>query len=213
MKSLISLVLIFVMPLGIYSQTNFEKAVKNALAEFDSSKTPDDMKAVAAKFERIAAAEPEQWLPDYYAAFINCLLAFETQDKDKIKFHTDYAQKFVEEAMKIAPEESEIYALQGMIYQAVIGIDPMNNGMVYSGKASGAFETALKLNPANPRPYYLQGLSLMYTPEEYGGGKKAAIGLLSKANDLFVSFVPASDISPDWGKEDCAGQLARCNEN
>jgi hypothetical protein len=213
MKKLSSIIVILVMSAGIYAQTDFEKAMKSALTEFDSSKTLDDMKAVAAKFERISAVETNQWLPSYYAAFINCLLAFKTQDAAQIKLYTDNAQKFLDEALKRAPEESENHALQGMIYQAIIGIDPMNNGMVYSGKAATSFETAEKLNPANPRPYYLQALSVMYTPEQFGGGKKAASGLFEKAGALFAAFVPSSEIAPNWGKDDCFHQLSVCKEN
>jgi hypothetical protein len=213
MKKLSTIIAILAMSAGIYAQTDYEKAMKSALAEFDSSKTLDDMKAVAAKFERISAVETNQWLPPYYAAFINCVLAFKTQDATQIKLYTDNAQRFMDEALKRAPEESENHALQGMIYQAIIGIDPMNNGMVYSGKSATSFATAEKLNPANPRPYYLQALSVMYTPEQFGGGKKAASGLFEKAGALFAAFVPSSEISPNWGKDDCLHQLSVCKEN
>ena len=77
--------------------------------------------------------------------------------------------------MKIAPEESEIHTMQGMIYQALMSIDPATNGQLYGPKSNGALQTAIKLNPENPRPYYLQAVSIMYTPEEYGGGKEAAL--------------------------------------
>lgn len=213
MKNLVTIIFVLGLSLSIFGQAEYEKAVKSALSEFDSSKTLDEMKAIAAKFERIAAAEPGQWLPPYYAGFINCLLAFKTQDATQIKMHTDLAQKFVDAALKISPQESEIHTLQGMVYQAIIGIDPMNNGMAYGSKAAASFETAKSLNPANPRPYYLQGLSVMYTPEQFGGGKKNALGIFAKANELFSVFVPVSDISPNWGKEDCAAQLEACNKN
>jgi hypothetical protein len=213
MKNAVVFISIFLMTANIFGQSNFETAIKSALTEFDSSKTLDDLKAVAAKFERISAAETSQWLPRYYSAYIYCLLSFKTQDPAIIKTYTDYAQKQVDEAIKLAPAESEVLTLQGMIYQAVVMIDPMNYGREYSGKAAGAFEAAIKLNPANPRPYYLQGMNLFYTPEQYGGGKKVAVGLLSKAAELYTAFVPASDISPDWGSEHCNQMLASCKEN
>ena len=212
MKKLSALLFVSLINLCTYAQSNVEKAIKSALTELDSAKTLDDMKAVGAKFDRISAAEVNEWLPRYYSSYIYCILAFKNQDPADKKSYLDYAQKQLDEAMKIDPKESEIFTLQGMIYQAIIGIDPMNNGQVYSGKAAGAFNTAMRLDPNNPRPYYLQGLSVMYTPEQYGGGKKAAVGLFTKANELYASFVPASDIAPNWGKEDCARNLAACQE-
>jgi hypothetical protein len=212
MKTTLVTLIFLLISLIVYPQTNFEKAVKSALVDMDSAKTNEDFKAVAAKFERIAAVETGEWLPPYYSGLVYCIMAFRTENTSEKQIFVDYAQKQVDLAMKIAPEESEVYTLQGMIYQAVIGIDPMGNGQLYSGKAAGAFTTASELNPANPRPYYLQAISVMYTPEEYGGGKKAACNLFVKANELFASFMPSSDIAPHWGKEDCSGYLATCRE-
>ncbi|MBN2487126.1 MAG: hypothetical protein JXB34_14220 [Bacteroidales bacterium] len=195
-----------------FSQLSFEEAVQQALEKFDSSKTFDDMKDAAAMFERIAGAEPERWQPHYYVSFINCLLAFKTNDPVQIKQYASYAQENLAIALKIAPEESELHTLQGMVYQAMLLIDPVNNAMEYSAKANASFETAMRLNPANPRPLYLQALSLMHTPEQFGGGRKAALPLFEKANGLFEAFLPENNIAPNWGKHDCSARLADCKE-
>jgi hypothetical protein len=213
MKNLVILLFVFVLPFGAFAQGEFEQAMGATLADYGKAGNDEELKAVEARFERIAMAEPSQWIPRYYIAMINCNMAFQNPDPAQKKLYTDKAQKFIDEAMNIASKESELYTLQGMIYLAVIGINPMNNGMVYSGKATGSFETAKALNPNNPRPYYMQGLTVLNTPVEYGGGKKAAIGLLTKANELFASFVPVSPLYPNWGKDDCAVRLEDCNKN
>jgi hypothetical protein len=213
MKIYLVLSFVLVTSFSLYGQNDYEMAIKTTLVAFDSSKTPDDMKAAAARFEQIAVAKPQEWLPCYYASYIYCIMAFITNDVTQKQVYIDQSQKQLDDAMKLAPEESEVYTLQGMLYQAYIGLDPMNNGQVYSGKAAGSFAIATKLNPSNPRPYYLQAISIMYTPEQYGGGKKVAYGLFSKANELFAAFVPSSAIAPNWGKEDCARYLVSCSEN
>jgi hypothetical protein len=73
--------------------------------------------------------------------------------------------------------------------------------MQYSIKANEAFAKAEAINPDNPRIYFLQGQNLLYTPEAFGGGVEAACPLLRKALEKYNTFVPASDYSPDWGKE------------
>ncbi|MBN2348379.1 MAG: hypothetical protein JXJ22_06055 [Bacteroidales bacterium] len=193
-----------------WSQPNFEAAMGSALADFGKAQSLEDMKTSAARFERIAAAEPEEWLPGYYSSMIYCLLAFKTMDVKEKQNYIDLAQKQIDAALKITDKESELHTMQGMIYQAVIGLDPMNNGALYSGKASGCFGLARKLDPKNPRPVYLEGLSVLNTPEQFGGGKTAALPLLEKAAGLFKNFEPKSEIYPNWGKEDCEKQLLAC---
>lgn len=195
----------------LFAQTDFDNAIIDGLHQLDSAKTMEDMQAVANKFERIAQAKPDEWLPLYYSAMVNGIQAFKIQDTEQKKALTDHALEMIDKALEINPDESEIYTLQGMIYQAVITIDPMNNGQLYSSKANGCFKTALKLNANNPRPYYLQAISLFYTPAEYGGGKKAALPLFEKAMELYKGESTEPSIYPHWGKDDCEKQLRACN--
>jgi hypothetical protein len=89
----------------------------------------------------------------------------------------------------------------------------MENGQKYSAKANGSFQTALELNSENPRPYYLQAVSLMYTPEQYGGGKKAALPLFEQAMKLYNDSSTVSKFYPDWGREDCERNLKNCKDH
>ena len=56
-------------------------------------------------------------------------------------------------------------------------------------------------NSDNPRIYFLTGMNVYYTPEQYGGGKKAACPYFQQAIEKYNSYKPKSPISPDWGKE------------
>jgi hypothetical protein len=213
MKTITSIILFFVAISFASAQTEFEKAMQKGLQAMDSSKTDQQMKDIAAKFERIANAEPEQWLPRYYSSLIYVILAYKTDDLTAKQTDIDYAQKQLDEAMKISAKESELYTLQGMIYQATIMLDPMKNGQVYGSKSAGSFQEALRLNPSNSRPVYLQATTILYTPEQYGGGKKTAYPMFEKALGLFNAFVPAGEFYPKWGREDCQKNLEMCKEN
>jgi len=63
------------------------------------------------------------------------------------------------------------------------------------------YEKAMKLDSLNPRPEYLQGVSLYYTPEQFGGGPAPAKRLLERSLQKFNQFVPDNDLMPNWGRE------------
>jgi hypothetical protein len=86
----------------------------------------------------------------------------------------------------------------------------MSRGMQYSQLAEESFEKAKTINPENPRIYYLQGQSIFYTPEAFGGGKKNALPLFKQAKEKFDKFEPVSPISPNWGKEQNQQLLETC---
>lgn len=196
----------------IMAQTSYEQAVQEALTKFKNSSSANEMQTAASQFDRIANVETNKWLPAYYSSYIYCIMAFNTEDIEKKESYIDQAQKRYDIIIQIAAEESEVHTLQGMIYQAIIGLDPAKNGWKYSSKAKGSFETAMKLNPENPRPFYLQGISVLNTPEMFGGGKKKALPLLKEAFKKFNNFEPENDLSPSWGKEDCEYNIKICQD-
>ena len=73
MKYLFTLMigLMFLQPAVKAGGDKYLEAMQSALALFDSSKSLEDLQNVANRFERIANAEPKEWLPLYYAAFCN----------------------------------------------------------------------------------------------------------------------------------------------
>ena len=210
MKTISILLITSLFCAGLRAGSKYEEAMHAAMDKFGSAASIAELQAAAAQFERIAEAEPDEWIPGYYASLIYCIITFRTEDTAEKEAFLEHCQLLVDNAMKIAPEESELHTLQGMIYQAYIGIDPMQYGQIYSSKANGAFQVATRLNPGNPRPYYLQALSLMHTPREYGGGKTAALPLFEKAMELFNQQPLDKGFYPTWGKEDCEQNLQLC---
>lgn len=210
MKTFFTMILLVIWTIGLHGQNNYEEAMIRALTQLGSASSTSDYRAVAAQFERIAEVESGEWLPPYYASMVYCIMSFQTEDPSVKEGYVAQAQKQIDAAMKVAPEESEVHTMQGMIYQATIMIDPQANGQIYSAKANGSFQTAMKLNSTNPRPLYLEATSVMHTPEQFGGGKATALPIFEQAMELFDSFKPASPLYPNWGREDCEVNLAVC---
>jgi hypothetical protein len=104
---------------------------------------------------------------------------------------------------------SEIYALRNMSATQQMMVDPQTRWQTYGVEAAKALDEGLKLNPDNPRLYYLRGESIFNTPVAFGGGKDKAKPVFEKALALFKTDKP-KPLYPNWGLERTEEQLAKC---
>lgn len=216
MKTIITTIILIAITLTASAQatTNqYQQAMTSAVSSLKKQpETPSvpNVLALANQFERIAGAEPAEWLPRYYAGLMYVYLGFMGKDAaEKDKF-LDLADRYVAEADKLAPDNDEITVLKAYVAQSRMTVDPMNRWQTYGPQFESAIEKAMTQNAANPRPYVLKGLGLMYTPEEFGGGPKTGCPLLKKATEKLATFKPASDLSPSWGDTHIAPVMEKC---
>jgi hypothetical protein len=209
-KVIFSISLMAIVSLMFAQNQQYYQTMGQNLQLFSTSQIVQDWQNIANQFERISNAEKKEWLPLYYAAQSTIFMAFAEQDKTKIDAYLDIAQKYIDNALLLAPNESELHVLQGLLHQARIGVDMMARGMQYMQLSEESFGKAKILNPENPRIYYLQAQSIYYTPEMFGGGKQNALPLFKQAKEKFDKFEPVSPISPNWGKEDNQKLLETC---
>ncbi len=201
-KIILTLVICFFAITGIHADdSKYEKAMKKNLSRIDSAKNVGAMLDIANGFERIAFAEKDKWLPYYYASFMLTLASFTDTTSGNKDGYLDKADNFINIIDSLEEDESEVYVLKGMIAQARLQVDPMNRWMKYGKIANNNFTKAMKLDTLNPRPEYLQGVSLYYTPEQFGGGSKTAKPLLEKSLEKYNLFIPDNDLMPNWGRE------------
>lgn len=188
----------------------YEAGMTKAIAQFKDAKTVEDLNAVSALFERIGDAEKNKWLPYYYAAYANYMTGWvdAKADKDKIG---EKSLKLIEKA-EVLETNSELYCMRQMVAGMQMMVDPSTRWQTYGMQANAALENAKKADPANPRIYYLEGQSTFYTPEAFGGGKKAALPKFEKALELYKTFKPASSIHPDWGKVETEKMVEECKK-
>jgi hypothetical protein len=202
MQTILTIVICFFAVTGIHADdSKYEKAMKKNLSKIDSAMNVNLMLDAANGFERIAFAEKDKWLPYYYASFMLTLASFTDTTADSKDGYLDKADTFINIADSLEEDESEIYVLKGMIAQARMQVDPMNRWMKYGPIANNNFLKAMKIDTLNPRPEYLQGVSLYYTPEQFGGGPAPAKRLLEKSLEKFNQFIPDNDLMPNWGRE------------
>ncbi len=210
-KILIITVLMAAYTASVFS-ASYEETMTDNIQKMYKASSVSEFTGLANQFERISNAEKDRWQPAYYAAYCYLMATITTEmpaeEKHKL---LDSAQAILDALLKSFKTESEIYALQAFVYQ--IRITDMAKGMKYSGLSNEALDQAEKLNPNNPRVYYLKGTNTFHTPKAYGGGKEKAKPLLSKASELFESQKPTNAIEPSWGAGHNKQMLVECNSN
>lgn len=212
MKKIIAVLIITGSALSLFAQSEkYRGAMKSNIAAFDtSSANVNLLPALSNTFERIATAEKNQWLPYYYAAFAQVTFGFANQDKSKMDLIADRAEFLINKADSLSPGNSEISTLKSMIATCRMLVDPMSRYMTYGEVINVELGRAMKQDPTNPRPYYLKGQNLKYTPEQFGGGCETAKKDLTTAVEKFTSFKPASELHPNWGSKRAQIILDEC---
>jgi hypothetical protein len=212
-KLLIASVLVSLTMLSFGQSEKYVAAMKNNIAALDTSfRNPVSLLVLANNFERIANAEKNQWLAFYYAAFCQVNYGFMEQNKDKVDAIADKATDFINKADSLMPNNSEISCIKSMIASCHMMVNPMQRYMEYGPESGSNMEKAMQQDPTNPRPYYLKGQGLKYTPDQFGGGCKTAKPELQTALDKFATFKPASELHPNWGKQPVEMLMKECNQ-
>jgi hypothetical protein len=212
MKKLFLLAVTAFLAIGTFAQSDKYLAnMKSNIAAIDSSfKNPQNLLTLANNFERIAIAEKNQWLPYYYAALCQVNYTYMEKDKSKVDAICDKATALIEKAEALQPNNSEISCIKSMIASSHMMVNPMQRYQEYGPEAASYLDAAMQQDPTNPRPEYLKGQGLKYTPEQFGGGCVTAKPVLQSSLDKYNKFVPASEIHPNWGKARVEQLISEC---
>lgn len=178
---------------------------------FDTAKVYPQLLFASNQFKLIAKQNPTYWLANYYAAWSIAILSFQEPDKKKKDPMLDEADNFFSKIELMDTANDEIAVLGALLSNARLSVDPQSRHGKYGKISQGYYDQALKLNPNNPRVFYLQGTGLYYTPKLFGGGPEKAQPLLAKAASLFPN--DSQDIhKPHWGKAANDKMLKDCND-
>ncbi|MNF38528.1 hypothetical protein D3C84_194800 [compost metagenome] len=194
MTKIITAIALFIFSL-VSAQGQFEQGMGKAFGLWKEGKNTE----ASDLFERIAAAEKNSWLPNYYVALVNTTTAFGTKDKSQMDLLLTKAQNALDVEMVKDQNNAELLVMQAMIHTAWVAFDPMTNGQKLSGKVMELYGKAQAIAPENPR--------VVLGKAEFGiGGAKwtgANMQELCKEVDrsiqLFATFKPETPFSPKWG--------------
>ena len=190
----------------INAQTNYEKGMQKALDLWTTNQPAE----AANLFERIAQAEPDNWLPAYYAAQINILYSFGERDEEVLSAKLKKAQDLLNDATAISKDNPEIMVLQALLYTAWVAYDGATYGMTLSGKVVEQYTKAKMLAPDNPRVVYCKAEWDIGGAKYFGQDTTPFCKDLERALELFANFKPETPFSPNWGEDRTKMLLESC---
>lgn len=214
MKKIILLSLAIFAFTASFAQQTFETAMKTNLDSLTNAKNPVSVQDCVNRFERMANAEPNRWEAFYHLAYSQIIYNFWLHGNNKRQTALlDQADTNLEKALGLKGDKSEIYTLQGFIFQSRIQLEPAQ-AMQYAQQSSELFNRAIQANKDNPRPYYLSGMNTFYTPEQFGGGVKNALPKFETAKEKFDVEKKANKnvLLPVWGADENEKMIEKCKK-
>jgi hypothetical protein len=204
MKKLSIIILVLISTLA-KAQTNYEQGMQKAFQLWGTNPTE-----ASNMFERIASAEPDNWLPFYYAAQVNIVSSFGEKNEEKLAALLKRAQDLINDATAISKNNPEILVLQALLHTAWIAFDGATYGMTLSGKIVDLYAKAEVLAPENPRVVYCKAEWNMGSARYFGQDTAAFCKDLERAVQLFATFKPETPFGPNWGKDRAETLLQSC---
>jgi hypothetical protein len=205
MQKLVIILVVFITSL-LNAQSNYEKGMQKAF-ELWGSNNPTEASNM---FERIASAEPDNWLPAYYAAQINIVNSFGLKDEKQLTDQLNKAQDLINDATAISKNNPEILVLQALLYTAWVAYDGANYGMTMSPKVVAIYAQAEQIAPENPRVVYCKAEWGIGGAKYFGQDTKPFCKELERALELFANFKPETPFSPNWGEDRTKMLLESC---
>ncbi len=207
MTKFITVFALFVCSL-ISAQAQFDKGMEKALGLWKEGKSTE----ATGIFERIASADKESWLPNYYVALINTTEAFKPENKEKITSLLAKANAALDIELAKTPNNVELLVVQAMAKTALLASDPMTYGMTLSPKISEIYMKASLLAPENPRVVFCKAEFGIGGAKWTGADVKQLCEQVQKSIDLFAKFKPETPFSPSWGLERAQMTLQNCGK-
>jgi hypothetical protein len=205
MKNLIMIVLL--VTTGItQAQTNFEKGMTKAFELWEADKTDE----AENMFERIAKAEPGEWLPNYYIAQMNSIKSWGIKDESVLKSQLAKAQAHLDIAMTKSANNAELLVMQAQVLTNWVAFDGMTYGMKYSAKVNELYAKALKLVPKNPRVISCKAQWNMNSAKYFGQDTTTYCKEIEASIKLFNTFKAETEFHPNWGQNRAEQVVESC---
>ncbi len=214
MKKIVLLIALLTAGFALHAQNQeaYIKAMTKGLESFGAAQTQEDRMATAGQFERIAAKVKDQWHPHYYAALANINLSFNAPDLAAKDGFTTKAQKYIDAALALSPNNAEIIALQGYNYMAQLTADANNRGQSLSPRVMQNFGKALAMDKENPRAMALMAQMQYGMAQFFGSPTDDACNMVRKSIPIFEAQAQGKSLDPTWGKEMAEGLIGQCNQ-
>ncbi len=214
-KHLFIILIVLLSTAGLYAQETDQKdkyyeKMQSSLFTLYKAGNFETFNMMSKQLRKIAEEEETKWIPYYHSCYAYTMAAFLGKEKFTTEELVNEAQNMLDKANKLSPNNDEIVALQGFIYQARMINKEGKQVHTWAQKSVMEYDHARFLNPENPRPYYLIGQMLYRLPPGFGGNKESACKHFIQAEEKYNTFKPKSSFSPNWGEEANTKMLHNC---
>lgn len=189
--------------------TPYAKGMLTAIKIMDKARDVGQLQQAANFFMDMADTHPTDWLPPYYAAYCYTLMGFMEKQRLLRDKYLDDAQIALDLAQKASPNNDEILVVQAYIYQTRLQINANERMEEYGTMANVTLENAEKINPDNPRVYYIRAQNMFFAPE---ASRTQACESVSMAQAKYATFEPENALMPKWGAAMTDFMSFKCQE-
>jgi hypothetical protein len=212
MKNLIASI-IFLLSASLAQAQTFEEALSDTYTRFERTDSLQSKLNTSNRFDLIASRWNDQWPAHYYAAYAKVVVSYLLKDEKQRDAMIDKAEKSLSKAKTLMRQiNDEAFVMEAYIANARLAVKSGSRWKKYGAIFDEKLEEAKKINPNNPRIYFLKGQSLFYTPKAFGGGAKKALPQLEKAAALFA-VEPKDKLSkPFWGERANTHYINECKK-
>ncbi len=179
---------------SLQAQTPYEQGMQKALSLWKNNKPTEAVNL----FERIAKAEPDNWLPPYYAAYVMITQGFNIKDVAQLKSEMDKALLFLNDAKSRSKNNPEIIILDALWHTVWVASDGQKYGMLYGAKVAQMYEKALLLDPENPNVILNKAQWDIGGAKFFGKPVTAFCKDIEKAIELSKTFAPEALFYPKF---------------
>ena len=133
MKTIFLFCLLWISPQLISQSDVYKDKMSAALKSYGECESSEDYLTTAFQFQQIAGVETKNWLPEYYYAMCYTMANYgvKSDNPEQKDTYLDEAEASIERLKKLAPNESEVFALEALFFTARLGVNPMERGQKF----------------------------------------------------------------------------------
>ena len=158
--------------------------------------------AVRAEFEALAMADKDHDRLERYRQYYLALADFRAGsiEREQGEILLEQCLSRLDKALDASPDFVEGLVLQAACAGNLISLQPQRT-LELSALSQRAIQLARELEPDNPRAAFVEALSTLFMPQDFGGGPQAAQRLFEDAVRRFEAG-PARDPLVNWGEDE-----------
>jgi hypothetical protein len=184
---------------------DIQSKIYNAFVKDRISQKNDVLNELSIQLENLYRTK-NQNLILYWRSYLQFYSSINYLSKGDTRSAENEINKGIEFMKSIEKKNSEDYVLLAMLQSFSIQFDT-SNAMYISEDINKSVNSAISLDSTNLRAWYVSASNDFYTPEQYGGRKKAEKYLL-KAISLPAQIINNAYL-PSWGKEESYEMLIK----